>query len=123
MGSEGRSACCLGGRSTEPAGSRRAPPAVGNELFDFYHANQDGKVRYRISRCCIWTLTVGDDCAHQEVAGKSDYQREGQDAEGRPVEEREQGAEDEAHVPAAHRDGVAGVYGRDWLHQERGEQV
>ena len=50
-------------------------------------------------------------------------QGEGEDAEGRPVEDREQGAEDQAHLPAPHGHRVAGVDCGDWLHQEGGEQV
>ena len=50
-------------------------------------------------------------------------QGEGQDAEGRPVEEGEQGAEHQADLPATHGYRVASVDGGDRLHQEGGEQV
>ena len=51
------------------------------------------------------------------------HQGEGQDAQGRPVEEGEQGAEGQADLPAPHGHGVASVDSGDWLDQEGGEQV
>ena len=58
----------------------------------------------------------------QDGPGERD-QGEGQDTEGRPVEESEEGAEHQAHLPPPHGHRVAGVDGRDWLHQEGGEEV